>query len=51
MEYEVISASSTDEFEAQITVRLGLGWKPQGGISVVYVPSSDELFYYQAMTK
>jgi len=50
MEYLVVQSDSYDEFLQQIHFRIQTGWKFQGGVCVVYIPTAEYRFH-QAMTK
>lgn len=51
--YQIVEADSTDSLEENVTQFLRQGWKPQGGVEVVFqsVNASPRVRLFQAMTK
>lgn len=50
LEYQVVIRTCAASFEAEINRRIGLGWQPQGGVSIATNSYGQETFA-QAMTK
>lgn len=47
--YEVITAADTSDLETEVSRLMKEGYRPQGGISVVWDQSEEIAFYFQAM--
>lgn len=50
MRYQVVKDNSYITIEEEVNRLIKLGWKPQGGISSVYLPKSG-FCLFQAMVK
>ncbi len=50
-QYQVLAGRSPEELALLVTDALNQGWQLEGSISVVHVPDTHLLRYYQAMTK
>jgi len=51
MEYKVCETNTIDTLHNQIKVYIRDGWRPVGGVAVVFLAESDEWRYFQAMTR
>lgn len=51
MKYKVLFNYDTEKLEEQVNYFLKNGWKLQGGISVTFKVTGQNLIYAQAMTK
>lgn len=54
MRYEIVQCASLRDFEMKIQEMIDDSWKPQGGVAVVFVPTSlgpSDLRYAQAMIR
>lgn len=51
--YQIVEADATETLEENVSDFLRQGWKPQGGVEVVFqsINTSPRVRYYQAMTK
>lgn len=51
--YQIVEADSTDLLQENVTAFMREGWKPQGGVEVVFqsVNASPRFRLFQAMTK
>ena len=46
--YKVVSTNDFGKFERECNGLLSKGYKPIGGVSTVFVPLSNSMFYTQA---
>lgn len=51
IQYQILAGRSPEELALLVTDALNQGWQLEGSISVVHVPDTHLLRYYQAMTK
>ncbi|MBR3281582.1 MAG: DUF1737 domain-containing protein [Clostridia bacterium] len=57
MNYKVITTNdsqiyfATSELEEKVKAATENGWRPEGGVNIVYVQHSNLFFVSQAMTK
>jgi hypothetical protein len=50
MDYTIVKSESLAEFEEAVNDKLEEGWRPQGGLAVIYI-GGNLWFFYQALTK
>ena len=51
MEYQVCEANTIDTLHYHMKKYICVGWRPIGGVSVVYLEQTEEWKYYQAMIR
>jgi hypothetical protein len=52
MEYKIVTASETSEkLAAAVKQQMKEGWKPQGGLVLLFTDKTLPLKYFQAMIK
>jgi len=51
MEYKIVTQKYYQDLENEVNNLIKNGWKPQGGVAILYDSENGRTEYYQAMVK